>query len=784
HHLPKGNLYKLINAQRAADPYQDMVQQRRYQGPLAVTNGGDAVRIQSALVNPTTSQTDDWLLANVNYTNWYRFHSLCEAVRNYDTWPSANKNAAWYFDTNYTSANQFNGRFWTLPWDMTDTWGPTWNAGQDLAWNGIWGPTANIHTNLQRDYRNTMRELRDLLFQPDQIQPLIDALAARIAAIAPADLQRWGNTTPSGSSYSSLPNAGPGLSQGLAGYVQDMKRFMFVGGSYSWWTDRPTVGAGGWITRLDTVAADAAIPTKPTLYYVGQPGYPLNSLTFECLPFADPQGASSFAGLQWRLAEVLDTNRPSVDPRQIPPLEWDAVWDSGLLSAWNNRISIPGTYLQTNKLYRARVRHLDNTGRWSKWSDPIQFSPTAADVVAVLRESLRFSEIMYNPPAWGIYSGDDLEFLELKNISTNSLGLGGLSFTAGITFGFTNGTTLGPGQCYLLGRNAAALKTRYPGLVVHGLYSGKLDNGGETLRLSTPAGATVLEVSYKDSPPWPVTADGLGWSLVLADPVTGTYRASSAPGGSPGAEDPPSSIGSIVINEVLTHTDPPQVDAIEVFNPSAKPVDISGWFLSDDAAMPKKYRIPEDTILSAGGYQVFSETQFNANGAGFAFSSLGDEAYLFSGDTATNLTGYVHGATFGPSENGVSFGRYVNSLGQEDFVAMASLTLGTNNSRPLVGPVVISEIMFQPPLLGTNENYTAEFIELQNITATNVPLFALDFPTNTWRLDKAVNYQFPTNILLPVEGRLLVVGFDPSTNPAALTTFRATYDLADSVPVL
>ncbi len=325
HNLSKGNLYKLINARRAADSYQDMVQQQRYQGPFAVTNGGDAVRIESALVNPTTSQTDDWLQANVNYTNWYAYHTILEAVRNYDTWPSANKNAAWYFDTNYTAANGFNGRFWTLPWDWTDTWGPTWNAGQDLAWNGMWGSTASIHTNMQRDYRNTMREIRDLLFQPDQINPLIDAVAARLAPIAPADVLRWANATPAGASYSSLSTPGPGLSQGLAGYVSDLKAFMFTGGTRAWWIDRQTIGTGGWITRLDSVATDAAIPTQPTLYYVGPTNYPMNALTFECLPFADPQGAGTFAGMQWRLAEVQNTNVAATDPRIIPPLEWDAI---------------------------------------------------------------------------------------------------------------------------------------------------------------------------------------------------------------------------------------------------------------------------------------------------------------------------------------------------------------------------------------------------------------------------------------------------------------------------
>lgn len=781
--LPKGNLYKLINARRALDDNGDMVQQRRYQGAFAVTNGGDAVRIENALLNPNSGQTDAWLLANVNYPNWYAYHTICEAIRNYDTWPSANKNAAWYFDTDYNSTNQFNGRFWTLPWDTTDTWGPTWNAGQDLAWNGIWGSTASLRTNLLRDYRNTMREIRDLLFQPDQINPLLDALAARAAGVIPADMIRWSYSPIAGAAYSGMANPGPGFTGGITGYAQDMKNFMFVGGNNSWWFDRSSVSAGGWITRLDTVANDSAIPVQPTIYYVGPTNFPLNALTFECLPFADPQGAGTFAAMQWRLAEVRNTNQPATDPRLIPPLEWDALWTSGTLTTFSNRITVPGIYAQAGKMYRVRVRHQDNTGRWSKWSAPVEFSPAAVDLVAQLRAGLRFSEIMYNPPAFGIYSGDELEFLELKNISPATLDLSGLTFTAGLTFTFPNGSSLGTGQTFLLGRNSTALQAKYPGLTVNGIYSGRLDNAGETLHLSTPVGETVLELTYNDAPPWPVTADGLGWSLVLADEIAGTYRASTMAGGSPGATDPANSTAPIVINEILAHTDPPLSDSIELFNPTANNVNIGGWFLSDDPAVPKKYRIPTGTTIAAQGYRAFLATQFDTGPNAFGLSSLGDEVYLFAGDANTNLTGYVHAAPFGATANGVSLGRYVNSIGTEDFVAAITRTIGSTNSRVVVGPVVFSEIMFQPAKLGLDENYEDEYLELQNVAPTNVPLYSLAFPTNTWRLRNAVDFDFPPNVTLPVEGRLLVVGFDPATNAPKTASFRATFGVSETVPI-
>lgn len=777
HNLPKGNLYKLINAQRATDPFQDMLQQQRYQGPFAVTDGSDAVRIQDLLLNPTASQTDEWLLANVNYTNWYAYHAILEAVRNYDTWPSANKNAAWYFDTDYAAANQGHGRFWTLPWDWTDTWGPTWNAGQDLAWNGIFGPASSLHRDLQRDYRNTVREIRDLLFQPDQINPLIDAVAARIAPIVAADLMRWSNSPPTGSSYRSLGMPGPALSQGLSGYVRDLKNFMFVGGNNAWWIDRQSVPAGGWIQRLDSLANDSAVPAQPAILYVGPPGFPANALTFETSAFSDPQGGSTFAGMQWRVAAVLDTNRPPADAREIPPMEWDAAWQSGTIPFWSNRVTVPGLYFQTNRLYRARVRHLDNSGRWSKWSAPLQFSVSPVDLVSEVRQGLRFTEIMYHPPALGsAYDSDDLEFLELMNLGQTSLDLSGLLFE-GITYSFPPGSILAPGQSLVLGRNDGALRARYPGLNVAGIYSGKLDNAGEALRLITPAGETILEVAYADGPPWPVNADGMGWSLVLADPVANTYRSSTDIGGSPGTDDPVSTIPRVVINELLTSTDPPLLDAVELFNPSADAVDVSGWFLSDDAAEPMKYRIPEGTSIAPAGYLVIDETAFNRSPGGFAFSSLGDQAYLFSGSPdGTNLTGYVHGASFGAADEGVTFGRVTNSASTEDFVAMLKPTIGTLNTRPRVGPVVIAEILFN----GEDE---MEFIELQNVTATNVPLFCPAAPANTWRLRNAVDFDFPPDTWIRPHERWLVVGFDPATNAAFTAEFRSQYSVPANTPV-
>src|SRR5205085_11257985 len=51
----------------------------------------------------------------------------------------------------------------------------------------------------------------------------------------------------------------------------------------------------------------------------------------------------------------------------------------------------------------------------------------------------------------------------------------------------------------------------------------------------------------------------------------------------------------------------------------------------------------------------------------FPYTTLfrSDDVWLFSASTNGDLTGYVHGFNFGPSEEGVSFGRYVNSRSEE-----------------------------------------------------------------------------------------------------------------------
>jgi hypothetical protein len=75
------------------------------------------------------------------------------------------------------------------------------------------------------------------------------------------------------------------------------------------------------------------------------------------------------------------------------------------------------------------------------------------------------------------------------------------------------GTLLAAGQYLVLARNAAEFGARYPGASLRGLYTGRLDNNGENIALTTAMGAPVFAVTYGDAAPWPAEADDSGLSL-------------------------------------------------------------------------------------------------------------------------------------------------------------------------------------------------------------------------------------------------------------------------------
>ena len=412
------------------------------------------------------------------------------------------------------------------------------------------------------------------------------------------------------------------------------------------------------------------------------------------------------------------------------------------------------------------------------------------------------SELNYNPLA-----GSDYEFIELVNLGTTTFDLSGASFTNGITYTFKAGVTLAAGGRIVVCRTRSAFTALYgsSGIsLASGSYSGKLSDSGDTLVLVGAGGAQLLKFTYNSGGAWPSRANGLGSSLECIDPAGDlndplNWRSSTEYNGSPGRAGV-GPLNTIVINEVLSHTDPPLEDAIELYNRAATNVDIGNWYISNNRAVPKKFHVPTGTVVPPHTFKVFYELRdtgspagFNSTGLGndpeFTFNSAhGDEAVLLSTTGGTNLQYWVDAVSFGSAPHGVSFGRYPDFTGP--VVLMDHLTLGTSvdatyppeflgtfrqgtgasNALPKVGPLVINRIMYHPLTNGD------EFVELLNSASTNTPLFDPFAPTNTWLLAKGIDYVFPTNNYLAAGARLLVV----ATNPAA---FRTKYGIPAVVQI-
>lgn len=167
-----------------------------------------------------------------------------------------------------------------------------------------------------------------------------------------------------------------------------------------------------------------------------------------------------------------------------------------------------------------------------------------------LLANLRITEVMFQPA--GSNPGD-YEYVELLNIGTATLDLGGVRFTNGIDYTFPAGTTLAGGEYLVVTRSRSAFTSRYPAAasrLAPGAFSGALDNTGETLALTLPAPWYVHILRFRFESTWFASTAGGGRSLVTASPQTtppadwlkqATWRASANTQGSPGAADPASS---------------------------------------------------------------------------------------------------------------------------------------------------------------------------------------------------------------------------------------------------
>jgi hypothetical protein len=374
---------------------------------------------------------------------------------------------------------------------------------------------------------------------------------------------------------------------------------------------------------------------------------------------------------------------------------------------------------------------------------------------------------MYHP-----FDGEP-EFLELANVLPAAIDVSGASFSDGIEYTFPAGASIPAGGRLVLTSDIMAFAERYPAAQAYGVFARNLANEGERVRLVDAAGEPLADVTYRDDGLWPIGADGFGQSLVLVDPADTdpwhpeSWRGSERLGGAPSQPEAILPARTVVVSEVLPEPGPPFVDAIEIENVTGQPIDVSGWYLSDDredAASLAKFRIPDGTVLAPGGRAAFYRDELRGGALPVQPSGLGGAIYL-----SEPATGYVSAVEYPALRASESYGRVATTAGAQLGVLSAP-TFGVDdpadeadfqtgeggpNARPKVPPVVVSEIFPEPPAGGQ------EFVEIQNRSSSPVSLYSHGEAEGTWSLGGGISYELPQGVTLHPGQLLLVAGEDP-----------------------
>ena len=338
HNLPSGNLFKM----------QGGGGELQHHATGAVTNLSDLFGFMNGYRRENPAES--WWQAHFDLADYFSYRAICECIHHYDV--DEGKNYDYY-------SNPQTGRWELIPWDIDLTWANNmYGTGEDPFKRRILSRPA-----FKLEYQNRLREIRDLLFNPEQTGQIIDEYASVIwdqaatRSIAEADRRKWDYHP----MMAMAMKAGQGLfyeaapTQDFPGMVQLMKDYVKTRGT--------------WIDSV--LLKDPAIPATPIVTACGPAGFPPDQLRFRVSAY---QGEHPFAAIKWRMAEITHDNHPASAAKPAQGLrEITALWESAELTDAAQEIAIPGGVAKSSHLYRVRARMKDATGRWSHWSDPAEF---------------------------------------------------------------------------------------------------------------------------------------------------------------------------------------------------------------------------------------------------------------------------------------------------------------------------------------------------------------------------------------------------------------------------
>lgn len=245
-------------------------------------------------------------------------------------------------------------------------------------------------------------------------------------------------------------------------------------------------------------------------------------------------------------------------------------------------------------------------------------------------------------------------------------------------------------------------------------------NLGSTISLSNlPAGRHHLDLLSRDS--------------------AGYWQDATDFTSTPSWEVDPLAPGTLILSEVHARSKP-DVDTVEIHNPTSQAVPLGGWFLTDDPDKPQK--APLSGTLPAGGFLTLSDDEVPG------LSQTNEQVMLLQGNTL------IDSVSWGSQLGAYTIGRTTQS--QE-----WTLTIPTPNApNQAAGLTPARHLRINEWLADSKVRYLGEFVEIHNPGDSPAQLGGLSISDTP---DQPHKYQLPPHTFIPAHGYMV---FYATGNPA------------------
>jgi len=200
------------------------------------------------------------------------------------------------------------------------------------------------------------------------------------------------------------------------------------------------------------------------------------------------------------------------------------------------------------------------------------------------------------------------------------------------------------------------------------------------------------------------------------------------------------------------------VDWIELHNDAASAVDLGGWYLTDKASSPTKWRFPDGTAIDANGYLVVfadSSAQAVTNGelhANFGLSKDGEYLGLIAPDGTTVADAYA--PAFPPQYTDVSYGKTPRQR-----ALVGAGTPARFRVPDAAGTAAWTNASGAAGLYGTHAAFTVRYYEMTGAIAHVNIAESMVSNSAAWKTDRTY----------PVEGPYGTLDFHESNSSGAFT---------------